>query len=189
MIYRYNKDNLTYEKVIGVYGVTLITISVLSVIGLVGTSFNGVDTVKDIDEETRAIVIREAKNEFSFNMLKTYIVDLNIRYPYIVLAQAQLETGGFTSPIYKENHNLFGLKEAKSRPTTSLGTDSNHAYYDNWRESVLDYAFLQATYMRSIKSEDEYYQYLGQYYAEDENYVPKLKDIVVKMKLKEFVKE
>jgi len=189
MIYRYNKESLSYEQVIGVKGITLLSITLLSIIGFGLASFNRVDEPQDISEETRAIVIREANNVFSFNKLKDYIKALNVRYPYIVLAQAQLETGGFTSPIYKENHNLFGLKQATRRPTTALGTDSNHAYYNNWRESVLDYAFLQGTYMRSVKTEDEYYQYLGQYYAEDERYVSKLKDIVDKLKLKDFVKE
>lgn len=190
MIYKYDKENLTYKKVTGKW--FLITLSVIILISLILTTFTlrNINEVKFISEETRAIILRESDkaNEFSAYKLKEYILLLNIRYPHIVLAQAELESGTGTSPLYKSNHNLFGLKEAKQRPTTALGTDNNHAYYDDWKESVLDYAFLQARYMHAIKSEDEYYQYLGQYYAEDPNYVSKLKNIVNKKQLKDLVK-
>jgi hypothetical protein len=190
MIYKYDKQTLNYKKVTGKW--VFITLSVVILISLILTTFTlrNINEVKFISEETRAIILRESDkaNEFSAYKLKEYILELNIRYPHIVLAQAELESGTGTSPMYKSNHNLFGLKEAKRRPTTALGTDNNHAYYDNWKESVLDYAFLQAAYMHEIKSEDEYYQYLGQYYAEDPNYVPKLKNIVNKKQLKDLVK-
>lgn len=190
MIYKYDKQTLNYKKVTGKW--FLITLGVVILISLILTTFTlrNINEVKFISEETRAIILRESDkaNEFSAYKLKEYILELNIRYPHIVLAQAELESGTGTSPMYKSNHNLFGLKEAKRRPTTALGTDNNHAYYDNWKESVLDYAFLQAAYMHEIKSEDEYYQYLGQYYAEDPNYVPKLKNIVNKKQLKDLVK-
>lgn len=190
MIYKYDKQTLNYKKVTGKW--FLITLGVVILISLILTTFTlrNINEVKFISEETRAIILRESDkaNEFSAYKLKEYILELNIRYPHIVLAQAELESGTGTSPMYKSNHNLFGLKEAKRRPTTALGTDNNHAYYDNWKESVLDYAFLQAAYMHEIKSEDEYCQYLGQYYAEDPNYVPKLKNIVNKKQLKDLVK-
>jgi flagellum-specific peptidoglycan hydrolase FlgJ len=111
-------------------------------------------------------------------------LELNIKYPHIVLAQTQLETGGYKSPIFKENHNLFGMKVATQRPTTNKGEESGHAYYDNWKESVVDYGFYQAKYLSNIKSENEYLQYLKQFYAEDPNYMPKLLDILSKQNRK-----
>lgn len=191
MIYKYDKDTLNYKKVTGKWVAITLGIVLLITLGLTTVTLTNINKVKFISEETKAIILREADkdNEFSPLKLKEYILELNIRYPHIVLAQAQKESGTGKSPMFKSNHNLFGLKQATQRPTTALGTDNNHAYYDNWRESVLDYAFLQAAYMHDLKTEDEYYQYLGQYYAEDPNYVTSLKQIVNQRKLKEWVKE
>jgi flagellum-specific peptidoglycan hydrolase FlgJ len=41
------------------------------------------------------------------------------------------------------------------------------------------------TYLRDLKTESEYYGYLQQYYAEDPNYVERLKNIINNKKLKE----
>lgn len=41
------------------------------------------------------------------NMLKI-MNQIGIAYPDVVLAQARLETGNFTSKVFKENNNLFG---------------------------------------------------------------------------------
>lgn len=191
MIYKYDKQTLNYKKVTGKW--ILVSASIILLISLIVSLFTlrNINEVKFISEETKSIIIREADkaNEFTPYKLKEYILELNIKYPHIVLAQAEVESGTGKSQMFKTNKNLFGLKQAKLRPTTALGTDNNHAYYDNWKESVLDYAFLQATHTQDIKTEDEYYQYLGQYYAEDPNYVIKLRNVVNKRKLKEWVKE
>ncbi len=186
MIYKYDKKTLNYKQVTGKW--ILITIAILLIMSAVMSLFTlrHINDVKFISEETRAIILREAdkENEFSPEKLKAYILELNIKYPHIVLAQSQLETGGYRSKIFKENHNLFGMKVATQRPTTNKGEESGHAYYDSWRESVVDYAFYQAKYLSNLKSEAEYLQYLKQYYAEDPNYMPKLLDIISKQNRK-----
>jgi len=130
-----------------------------------------------ITEEARIILIKE-QNEFSETKLKEYLIELNIKFPNIVLAQSKLESFNYKSKIFIENNNLFGMKISSRRPTTALGEESGHAFYSNWRQSVLDYAFYQATYLRKVKTESEYFQYLSANYAEDSNYVAKLKKIV-----------
>ena len=130
-----------------------------------------------ITEEAKTIVLKEY-NEFSEEKLDLYIEELNLKFPKIVKAQAVLETHNFKSNIFLVNNNLFGMKVASLRPTTAKGHNLGHAYYDNWRQSVLDYAFFQAAYLRSIKTEDEYFQYLAANYAEDTLYVNKLKKII-----------
>jgi hypothetical protein len=182
MIYRFDKKTLTFKNVFAswVFFVTMLcTILVAVVIGIIR-----VNDVSFISEETKAIILRESDkaNEFSPEKLKAYILELNIRFPYIVYAQAQLETGEFKSKIFKENNNLFGMKVATRRPTTNKGEDNGHAFYDHWKESVVDYAFYSAQYLSHIKSESEYFEYLSQSYAEDPNYVPKLRQIISKTK-------
>jgi len=138
-----------------------------------------------IDEETRLIVLNE-HNIFSEEKLASYMGELNLKFPWIVLAQARVESGDYTSRRFKEDHNLFGMREAKARVTTAKGSIGNHAYYGNWRESVLDYAFLQCKHMSGISSEAMYYEYLSQYYAEDPGYVTALKAKVIKHNLKKY---
>ena len=57
--------------------------------------------------------------------------------PYII-AQAEHETGGFTSPIFEENNNMFGMKEPSIRKTTAKGTSRGHAVFDNLEDSIAD---------------------------------------------------
>ena len=95
-----------------------------------------------------------------------------------------LETGNYTSKVFKEGNNLFGMREAKQRITTAKGTENNHAYYHTWYESVLDYSFYQCRYLSNIITEEQYYDYLNQSYAEDPNYIKQIKNIIIKNNLK-----
>lgn len=126
------------------------------------------------------------EDDFSEELLVQYIKDLNIKFPHVVLAQAKLETGNYSSRIFQENNNLFGMKEASVRCHTSLGTQYKHAFYQNWRESVLDYALYQSTYLSTFKTEKQYYRYLDRSYAESGNYSETLKTIVERENLSEL---
>jgi uncharacterized FlgJ-related protein len=48
------------------------------------------------------------------------------------------ETGLFTSPIYKNNHNLFGMRLAKQRDTLAIGDKSGYANYNSNEDSIKD---------------------------------------------------
>jgi hypothetical protein len=126
------------------------------------------------------IYITEPFQEFSSKNLEDYINELNIRFPHIVYSQAIQETGYFSSTIFKENNNLFGMKVARNRPTTALGTRRGHAYYRNWKESVLDYALWQSSYTRHFTTEEEYVEFIDRIYAEDKKYIQWLSYIVNK---------
>ena len=65
------------------------------------------------------------------------------------------------------------------------GTQYGHAYYNNWEESILDYAFWYSTYASKCKSEEEFYQLLDKVYAENELYSKKLKNIIEEEQLKD----
>lgn len=104
--------------------------------------------------------------EFSEENLVNMLVSLNVKYPDVVLAQAQIETGNYTSHIFLDNNNLFGMKAARSRIHTHEGTQHGHAYYTNWQQSVMDYAMYQATYLSKIETKDQYIDYLNRSYAE-----------------------
>jgi uncharacterized FlgJ-related protein len=137
------------------------------------------------EKELILINVQDTSLTFSEEKLISLMNELNIKFPHIVLAQAKVESGNYTSKIFRENHNLFGMKEARVRIHTAQGTQFNHAYYNTWRESVYDYAFYQCRYLSNINTEDEYLSYLGQSYAEATNYVSILKTMIKREKLRE----
>lgn len=180
MIYKYDYNNLTYKNVTKNLALILIGIIVLFT-GITSIFMLArINDIRYISSETKSIIIKEStkENEFSPKKLRAYILELNIKFPHIVYAQARLETGNFKSEIFKTNHNLFGMKVATLRPTTNKGEENGHAYYENWKESVVDYAFYQAQYLSDIKTEAEYLEYLKANYAEAPNYMTQLQIIL-----------
>jgi hypothetical protein len=132
--------------------------------------------------EPKEKYIIKIDSTFSKEALVEYVYSLNLRFPHIVLAQAQLESGNFSSKIFRENNNLFGMKEARIRPTTNCGTNRGHAKYNHWRESVMDYVLYYAVYLHRFKTEREYYAYLDRSYAEGNKYSRIVKTIAKKYK-------
>ena len=130
-------------------------------------------------EEMISINVADSFNEESF---KEYLLDLNVKFPHIVYAQAVLETGRFSSKIFRNNNNLFGMKEARQRATTNAGSELGHAVYNSWRESVVDYALFQCAFLTKIRTEEAYYAYLRENYAEDPNYIKLVQKIASEFK-------
>jgi uncharacterized FlgJ-related protein len=121
---------------------------------------------------------RRAEMPFSTaNMLKM-MNEVGIVYPDIVMAQAKIETAHFTSKIFKENHNLFGMKLPEQRSTTAIGEQYNHAEYTSWRQSVIDYKLWQDRVLTKVKSKRAYLRYLSKYYATDKQYVNLIKKMI-----------
>jgi len=177
MYYKYNKEILDFEK--STAHRKLIAALCLSVILSLGLGFLAIQGTKieKLTPEEKLIVIREGR-EFSEEKLIEKIHRLNFKFPHIVLAQAKLESGNFKSAIFLENHNMFGLREARLRANLAKGTNRSHAYYDSWEDSLLDYALYYSTYLGRLRSESEYFQYLQQSYAEDPTYVRRLKEMI-----------
>lgn len=184
MLYFYDKKNLIHRKLnfLKAFGYLVAGIGIISV----ASYYMGINSSLDNMTEYERVIMIKKHDEFSQDKLVEMLKDLNVKFPHIVLAQAKTESGHFKSGIFFENNNLFGMKEAQRRITTAEGTNRNHAYYNHWRESVYDYAFYQCRYLSGIKSEAEYFEYLGASYAEDTQYVSKLKNMVDKESLREL---
>lgn len=120
--------------------------------------------------------------EFSVENLKSFMEQINMKFIHIVMAQAQVESGYFTSKIFMENHNMFGMKQARQRQTVAIGTGRNHAMYLNWQDCVIDYALYQARYLSKVKSEEDYYAYLKGSYAGDPDYINKVRKLAENFK-------
>ena len=107
---------------------------------------------------------------------------LGIEHPHIVFAQMRLESGNFQSNIATTNNNFFGMYHPRQRVTTSKGNNNGYAVYENWALSIVDYGLWQRRYARGL-TEDEYYSLLEEKYAEDKEYVMKVKSIAGEVKL------
>jgi len=187
MHYKFDKETLQFtrtdivrKKDIIIAGLLSIFIILPLILSLSTTEKTSI--VEKLSIEEKMIIIKD-HNKFSEDKLVEYIQQLNFRFPHIILAQSKLESNYYKSGIFVENHNLFGMKEARIRANISQGTNRGHAYYNDWKESVMDYALYYSTYLYQLKTEDQYFDYLKQYYAEDPNYVPKLKSLIKKEQL------
>lgn len=83
----------------------------------------------------------------------------NIQHPKVVLAQAILETGWFTSPLCRNRNNLFGLTNPRSGQYYEFNhwTESVRAYY-----TKVQYRYKGGNYLVWLRD-------IG--YAEDPNYI------------------
>lgn len=193
MLYTYCKDSLTFKRVNPKKIIKAAVASLLFLGITYYTTYNVAKTnatskfVTNMPYEQKVLIVNEfSKSEFSKEALVEELKRLNIKYPHIVLAQAMIESGHFQSNIFRSNNNLFGMKEAKQRTTTARGTNLGHAYYDTWKESILDYAIFQSAYLRDLKTEEQYLSYLGANYAEASNYEVAVMNMVKNEKLKEL---
>mgnify|MGYP002389216656 FL=1 len=133
-------------------------------------------------QSERALFNYQIKDEpFSEDLLLKCLYYEGIKYQDIVLLQSQLETGHYTSDIFLNGNNLFGMKYPNRRPTVATGIYKEHAKYAHWSDSVVDYAMWQEYYLsRGYRLEgeidDDFYLIILKSipYAEDSRYVPKL---------------
>lgn len=125
-----------------------------------------------------ATFTRRAEMPFSTTNMLKMMQDVGIVYPDIVMAQAKIETGHFTSRVFKENNNLFGMKLPRQRSTTAIGEQYNHANYTSWRQSVIDYKLWQDKVLTKVKSRRAYLKYLHKNYAENKQYVKLIKQMI-----------
>jgi hypothetical protein len=185
-LYFYNENELHYQKIntvkIVLLGILFVTLTYL--FGVVKGRKDHLENLTPSEVEFIVLNMADTTRQFSKAKMINLMKDLNMKFPHIALAQSLIETGHFESKIFRENNNLFGMKQARTRVNTAKGTQYSHAYYDTWQESVYDYAFYQCRYLGSLHTEDEYLAYLSRSYAEDPNYVSKIKTLIQKENLK-----
>lgn len=173
-LYKINKNNLTYER-ISIWDISKYVLLIALIFS--GFGFTGGVKITQIIEKI-PVIIRAEEEEFNQENLIKEIKKIGFKYPDIILAQAILETDSFRSSIFKYNGNLFGMKVSHLRPSTATCKNREHAVYNTWQESVIDRAMWDCMYLNKIKSEKEYLQLLGEFYAEDDLYVSKLKQLI-----------
>jgi hypothetical protein len=168
----YNKETLEFERIsLSSYLTSTILVGFLFIsLGFTSTvNFN--QTIEKIP-----VLIYLGEQNFTEEKLKKEIKNLNLKFPRVVYAQCVLESGDFKSNIWNNNNNCLGMRVAKTRPTTAIGEEFNHAVYNDWQDCLRDYAIWQAAYARKITNEEDYIKLLSEVYAEDGEYAVKLKN-------------
>jgi hypothetical protein len=108
------------------------------------------------------------------SLLMQFLVENGAWYPKILLKQAKIESGNYSSEIFKNSCNLYGMKKVGKRQTTQIGIYGGYGVYTNWCESALDRLLWDVFYFKGEKpSKDEYIQAMS-IYAEDTTYREKL---------------
>ena len=104
--------------------------------------------------------------ELNLENLSDVLDQYGIKFKKIVMAQALLETGNFTSNVCLTIHNIFGLR----RPS-----DGSYFEFPNWMDCVRAYRdAVQYKY-----TSGDYYAFLNRIgYAEDKAYTSKVRRIV-----------
>lgn len=117
-----------------------------------------------------------------------YFEDKGMQNARVALAQAILETGMFKSKIYKDNYNMFGMKE--SSRNYDVGSLYGHARYGHkyhsgahtikcYDDSILDYIARQKQFGWRGGSDEDYIKFLQtSRYAEDPLYTEKIQFIL-----------
>jgi hypothetical protein len=66
----------------------------------------------------------------------------------VAVAQAKIESAHYTSPVCKQNNNLFGIKYHKCKYVK--GENLDHAVYDSYRDNIKCYSHIQKHYLKNI---------------------------------------
>lgn len=112
-----------------------------------------------INRRSKMNIITNYGKEVYFLLLEN---GFSLKMARYITAQAAHETGNFTSKIFKENNNLFGMKLALIRKTTATGEKYGHATYNSIEDSVKDFKIYYDNfkYMRDYSSIAVYVQAL-----------------------------
>lgn len=143
------------KLIIGITGIALV--SIFMMFRLIQSSEEPTRTLPKPTLLTDTVKI----DTFSEANLILYMHELKIKAPNIVLAQAKLETGNFTSYLFEVSHNLFGFRGFRG-----------YYNYKIWQCSVVAYKEWQD---KNYKG-GSYYDFLESIgYATDSLYCYKLK--------------
>lgn len=127
-------------------------------------SFHNIASIRPKVEE-HDVSFLKAK-ELNDSILYLALVHYNVKHPKIVLAQAKLESGNFTSSHYKKRNNFLGLYDSKRK---------EYYKFNHWTDCIQGYKDMVEY---KLRDNENYYNFLRRIkYATSENYIRQIKQI------------
>lgn len=112
--------------------------------------------------EDTSFLHRELNDSILYLALKYY----EVKHPKIVLAQAKLESGNYTSNYCIKRNNFLGLYNSKEK---------NYFSFEHWTDCIKGYKNMIEY---KLKEGEDYYDFLIRIgYASDPAYIDKVKQI------------
>lgn len=111
--------------------------------------------------------------------------------PMMITAVAMHETGNFSSSVFANNNNLFGMRHPKERETLSKGDVIGYAKFDSLQDSVKDlrlwfeYNKLDHSYLKlsdlitTMKSKGYFEASYTKYLSAVQKHYNKLRELIV----------
>jgi uncharacterized FlgJ-related protein len=104
-------------------------------------------------------------SDFNENNLRRYLILLNIPNVEIIINQARLESAWYTSGLFKNHNNIFGMHLAYKRETLSNGyviADRGRkvSTYKTWQHSVEDFILYLKYWESQGYNFDNYLKFL-----------------------------
>jgi len=124
------------------------------------------DQDQDPEQEKNTLVIPTVKGKAVSDFYKKVVdtlPDMDKDLQMFITAQAMHETGIFTSPLFLQDNNAFGMNFPRVRSTTAVSiTPNGFAHYDSVEDSIEDLGlyFKAREYPSSFVSVVEYVNYL-----------------------------
>ena len=131
----------------------------------VSMSFSEVDVplMKECSEVQDASFLHGELNDSTLYLALEYY---NIKHPRIVLAQAKLESGNYTSYHCRVKNNFLGLYNSRKK---------EYFKFDHWTDCVQGYKDMIEY---KLRDGEDYYDFLLRIgYAEDPKYISKIKEM------------
>lgn len=120
------------------------------------------------------IMIYFAKLYYGFSKISTSVI----------YGQAWHETGNFKSKYFKENNNLFGMRQAKIRKNYATGSQYGFATFKSHFDSIRDYFLRQKNYKIDSRSDEGYMKStFDSGYAVEKDYLIVWKNVVNTVKM------
>jgi hypothetical protein len=146
----------------------------------------------------KQLVTAEEMKPLSLDNLREEIYRQQIICPEHVFAQVKIESAYLNSFLTKRTNNMFGMRYPFKRQTAAIGLflpESNsvvlgtqkelakyrgqntYAVYEKWQDAITDYKLWQD---QNFKLDERYLAFLDGLYAEDPDYIQKIRSIAMK---------
>ena len=110
--------------------------------------------------------------EISDSILYDALIHYEVKYPRSVLAQAKLESGNYTSYVYRTKNNFLGLYNSRKK---------DYYEFEHWTQCIIAYKKLVEYKLKEGENYHDFLERIG--YAEDPAYVDKVKAIESNLKI------